>query len=171
VKEVHRQLEAFRGSRDIPKFTKYFLAQPERTEGLFLCIRELHPYPYKEYGSWLLSHMLKKKQLDGLPYYPILVDTLFETEDQTMYRNICNCLLTVSVQEYRESELIDLFLGFIGDFSIKVAVQMYAIRLLMQFCEKYPELVSEVREVIHLNSEGKTAAYKVGLRDFERKFS
>jgi hypothetical protein len=40
----------------------------------------------------------------------------------------------------------------------------------MQICEKYTELIPEVREVIHLNSEGKTAGYKVAMRDFEKKF-
>jgi hypothetical protein len=168
--EIHRQLETFRGSRDIPKFTKYFTADPERMDGLMQCIYNLEPYPFKEYGSWLFSHMIKSKKVDGLPYYNKLVDTFFKTEDQTVLRNIVNCLMMISVQEYRESELIDRLIECINNASYKVAVQMYSMRLLMQFCDKYPEFIPEVREVIHLNKEGKTAAYKVGLRDFDRKF-
>ena len=168
--EVHRQLEAFRGSRDIPQFTQFFLADPKRLERMMQCIYDQEPYPYKEYGSWLFSHMVKNKSVDGLPYYNRLVDTMFETEDQTLLRNVANCLLYISVQEYRESELFDLLLGFVNNASNKVALQMYAIRMLMQLCEKYPELIPEVREVIHLNKEGKTAAYNVAVRDFEKKF-
>ncbi len=168
--EIHRQLTSFRESRDIPKFTKFFTASPDRLDALVNCITELEPYPFKEYGSWLLVHMIKDRKVDGLPYYRRLLDTLFETDDQTMLRNILNCMNEIGVQEYRESELIDLCLGFINDASNKVALQMYSMRTLMTFCEKYPDLVSEVREVIHLNSKEKTAAYKVGMRDFEKKF-
>lgn len=168
--DIHRQLENFQGSRDIPAYTKYFTASQNRMDGLLSCIVNLEPYPYKEYGSWLLSHMLKAKKVDGLPYYPALVDTLLQTNDQTVLRNLTNCLLIIGAQDYKESELFDRLLGLINDASNKVAVQMYSMRILMQLCEKYPELAPEVREVIHLNKEGKTAAYKVGLRDFEKKF-
>ena len=168
--EIRRKLESFRESRDIPKFTKYFLASQERMDTLLLCITNLEPYPLKEYGSWLLCHMLKDGKIDGVPLYQPLADTLFETKDQTVLRNILNCINEIGIQEYRESELFDLLLGFINDASNKVALQMYSMRWLMQICEKYPELIPEVREVIHLNSEGKTPAYRAGMYHFEKKF-
>lgn len=168
--DIHKKLEAFRDSRDVPTYTKYFSASAERMDALLRCIVDLEAYPYKEYGSWLLSHILKRKAVDGLPYYTSLVDLLFETDDQTVLRNIAHCLLEIGVQEYRESELFDRLLGFLNDSSNKVALHMYSIRLLMQLCEKYPELAPEVRDVIHLNNEGKSAAYKIGVRDFDKKF-
>ncbi len=170
MSEVHRQLDAFKTTRDKVKYTQYFTSSPARLESLLQCIYNLDPYPYKEYSSWLLFHLLRGKQVDGVPMYTDLVDTLFRAEDQSTLRNIANCINIIGIQEYKESELIDLLIGFVNDASNKVALQMYSIRILMQFCEKYPELISEVREVIHLNSKGKTAAYKVGMRDFEKQF-
>ena len=170
MSEVHRQLDGFKVTRDKVKYVKYFTSSPDKLEGMLQCIYRLDAYPYKEYSSWLLFHMLRSKEVDGVPLYNDLVDTLFKASDQSTLRNITNCINIIGIQEYKESELIDLLIGYIDDASNKVALQMYSIRVLMQFCDKYPELISEVREVIHLNSEGKTAAYKVGMRDFEKQF-
>lgn len=170
MNEVHRQLEAFRGSRDKKKYVAYFTASNERFEALLQCICRLDPYPFKEYSSWLLVHIIRGKKKHGGPLYKDLVDTLFKTKDPTVLRNISCCIKEIGVQEYRESEFIDLLIGFVSDASHKVALQMFSIRILMQFCEIYPELTSEIREVIHLNKEGKTAAYKVAIRDFEKRF-
>ena len=104
---------------------------------------ELHPYPYKEYSSWLLVHILREGKLDGTPFYKQLVDTLFNTENQTVLRNVANCLNEIVLQEYRESELIDRLIAFLNDASNKVALHMLAINLLMKFCVKYPELATE----------------------------
>lgn len=139
-------------------------------DALLQCIFGLEPYPYQEYGSWLLVHIIRQKKLNCDHLYEPLTDTLFNTDNQTTLRNITICLEEIGVKEYRESELIDLFLSFINDASNKVALQLFSIRMLSQYCKRYPELIGEVREVIHLNAEGKTPAYKVGLRDFEKKF-
>lgn len=114
--------------------------------------------------------MLREKKLDGTPYYNQLVDTLFNTENQTVLRNVANCLNEIELQEYRESEFIDRLIAFLNNASNKVALHMLAIHLLIKFCAKYPELISEVRQVIHLNAAGKSAAYKVAIRNFEKKF-
>ncbi|GAB5417808.1 MAG: hypothetical protein Crog4KO_24440 [Crocinitomicaceae bacterium] len=168
--EVHEEILAFRWGRDKSTYINYFTSDPKKLYKLLQCIYQLEAYPIKEYSSWMLIHILRSKKVDGTPFYNDLIDTLFKTDNQSVLRNVANCIMEIGLQEYRESELIDLLLGFVNDASNKVALQMYSIRILMQFCEKYPELISEVREVIHLNSEGKTAAYKVGLRDFERQF-
>jgi len=168
--EIHRKLEDFRATRDIPKFTKYFLEDQKRFEGLLKCIYDLESYPFAEYGSWLLVHIIRGKKVDARALYNPLLDTLFKTENQTVMRNIAICLHEIGVQEYRETELIDLCLGFINDASNKVALQLFSIHLLGQFCAKYPELIGEVREVILINAEGKTPAYKVGMREFEKRF-
>ncbi|MCR9173109.1 MAG: hypothetical protein NXI10_11480 [bacterium] len=170
MNEIREQILAFRWGRDKSAYINYFTDQPERLEGLLECIYSLEKYPIKEYASYILTHILKSKKISGLPFYNDLADVLFKTDDQTVLRNVLNCLNEIGIQEYRESELFDLLLGFIADASNKVALQVYSIRWLIQICEKYPELVPEVREVIHINSEGKTAAYKVGMRDFGKKF-
>jgi len=168
--EVHEEILAFRWGEDKSAYINYFTSDPKKLDRLLRCIYQLEAYPIKEYSSWMLVHILRSKKVDGRPFYNDLLDTLFKTDNQSVLRNVANCIMEIGLQEYRESELIDLLLGFINDASNKVALQMYSMRLLMKICDKYPELISEVREVIHLNSEGKTAAYKVGMRDFDKKF-
>jgi hypothetical protein len=168
--DVHEQILAFRWGKDKSAYVNYFVANPRMLNELAQCIYRLEEYPI-EYASWMFMHILKSKKVDGKPFYNEFVDTLFKTDNQSVLRNVSCCIFEIGIQEYRESELIDLFIGFIDDAKNKVALQMYSIRLLMEFCVKYPELIPEVREVIHLNSEGKTAAYKIGLRDFEKKFA
>jgi len=170
MNEVHEEILAFRWGKDKSTYINYFTSDQKKLDALLQCIYQLEPYPIKEYSSWMLMHILRSKKVDGLPFYNDLLDTLFKTDNQSVLRNVANCMMEIGVQEYRESELFDLLLSYINDASNKVALQMYSIRLLMQICEKYPELAPEVSEVIHLNSEGKTAAYKVGMRDFGKKF-
>lgn len=170
MNEVREHILAFRWGRDKSHYINYYTSDPKRLNELVQCVYRLEEYPIKEYGSWMFMHILKSKKIDGAPFYNDLVDVVFKTTDQTVLRNVLCCLNEIGIQEYRESELFDRFLGFINDASNKVALQLYSIRWLMQICEKYPELSVEVSEVIHLNSEGKTAAYKVGMRDFDKKF-
>lgn len=169
--EVHEQILAFRWGRDKSAYIQYFTEEPQRLEELLDCIYRLEAYPVKEYASYILTHIVKSKKISGQPFYNDLADVLFKTDNQSVLRNVLNCLNEIGVQEYRESELFDLLIKFIGDASNKVALQVYSIRWLIQLCEKYPELTDEVREVIHFNIVGKTAAYKIALRDFERKFA
>ena len=101
--------------------------------------------------------------------YNDLVDILFETDNQTVLRNVSNSLCELNITEYRESEFIDLLILFIQTFENKVALQVYSMRLLVLFCKKYLELIPEIMEVIDLNQEGKTAAYGSARRIFIKK--
>jgi len=168
--EVQEQILAFRWGRDKSAYIKYFTDQPERLEELLDCIYRLEAYPIKEYASYILTHILKSKAISGLPFYNDLADVLFKTDNQSVLRNVLNCLNQIGIQEYRESELFDLLIGFIEDASNKVALQVYSIRWIIKLCEKHPDLISEVIDIIHLNKEGKTAAYKIAVGDFERAF-
>jgi len=169
--EIHEQILAFRWGKDRSSYINYFTSDQEKLRELVDCIDQLETYPIREYGSWMLMHIIKSKKVKDFPFYEQLIDILFKTDNQSVLRNVACCVMEMGVKEYRESELFDLLLGFLNDSSNKVALQMYSIRLLMQICEKYPELVPEVREVIHLNKEGKSPAYNAGVHRFEKKFS
>lgn len=164
--EIREKILDFRLSRDKKAFIQYFTKDQEHLDAMLEHIWNLSEYPYKEYASWMFIHILQSGEIDGSPYYKRLVDTLFKTDDQTVLRNISVCLNQLKITSYKESDLIDLLIGFIQDGSNKVALQVYAIYLLIQFCEKYPELTQEIREIIELNSEGKTAAFRVAKRNF-----
>ena len=112
-------------------------------------------------------HIVQSKRIDVQYLYLKLVDVLFATDNQTVLRNVSNCTYHLQVTEYRESEFIDLLLGFIKNYDNKVALQVYSIYTLMQFVQRYPELQQGVSEIIKLHSNGKTVSYRVAKSRFE----
>lgn len=169
--EVKHKIVEFRDSRNKEEFIHYFTSDKRRLDEILRHIWSLSEYPYKEYASWMFMHIVKSKKIDATKYYNKLVDTLFKTHDQTVLRNVVCCLDQINITDYQESELIDQLISFIQDRSNKVALQVYSIYLLIKFCKKYPELTQEILVVIMMNSEGKTAGYRIAIRNFHHELN
>lgn len=168
-KDIHEVVLGFRDSHDTKSKIDYFRKNPEEFSPLMKLVLNQEPYPYAEYASWMLTHLIKIDSEPFLPFYERLVDLLFETKNQTLLRNVANIVSRIGVTEYRESDFIDLLIGFIKDHENKVALHVYSIYILIHFVRKYPELKEEVSEIIDMNEEGKTVAYKVAQRNFRKK--
>ncbi len=164
---IKEKILEIRIASDKKEFIEYFVTIPKKIDELANCVFQLEEYPYKEYASWILMHLVQSKRIDVQHLYPSLVDVLFKTKNQTVLRNVTNCIYHLEITKYRESDFIDLLLGFIKNYENKVAVQVYAIYSLMQFVTKYPELTQEVSEIIEFHSKGKTMSYMVAKRRFE----
>jgi hypothetical protein len=167
--DIRERVLQIRSKRDKSELVNHFVQTPSDIPKLLQLIKDLEPYPNKEYASWSLIHLIKSKQLDLQHLYNDLVGILYTTDDQSVLRNVTCCLSHLKITEYRESEFIDLLILFIQTFENKVALQVYSMRILILFCKKYPELTPEIMEVIDLNQEGKTAAYGSARRDFIKK--
>lgn len=163
---IKEKIVEVRTNRDKSVSVDYFVARPKEFDELMNCIFNLEEYPYKEYASWLLIHISRSKKLDLAPYYERMVDVLFNTDNQTVLRNVSRSLTEMRITDYRESEFIDLLIGFIQNYDNKVALQVYSIYLLQQFVKRYPELKEEIIEIIALHRPEKTAAYKIAERNF-----
>lgn len=168
--ELKDRLVEFRNSRDKTTFTNYFSAYPGKVKELIQIVKDLSPYPYKEYGSWMLCHLVKENPEAFQRWYADFVDLIFQTEDQTVLRNVMVCLTQLNFESYRDGEFIDRLMGFIQDASNKVALQVYSIYVLINVANKYPELIDEFRQTIDFHSRNKTAAYQVAQRNFHRAF-
>ena len=167
--EIREKIRELRTTHDRKKYIQYFADNPNEIEELVQIILNLEVYPYKEYASWALTHLYKSHELNLEHYYIPFVDLIFKTDNQTVLRNIVNCLSHMRITDYRESELIDLLIGFVQNPKNKVALHVYSIYVLIQFVQKYPELKSEILEIIELNVEGKTPAYRIARRNFLEK--
>lgn len=166
---IRDEILRIRQVRNKSEFISLFQKNPEYLDELLKEILNLSEYPYKEYASWILVHLCKSSDLDIQKHYPDLIDVLFKTNDQTVLRNIVNCISMLKIQEYRESDLIDLLIHFIQDPKNKVALHVYSIYILIQFVQKYPELKSEISEIIAHNERGKSAAFQVARRNFDTR--
>lgn len=166
--DIRQKILEIRSAQDRSTFGVYFANRPEEFQELLACFFNLDEYPYKEYASWMLIHISQSKRIDLQSYYPQFVDLLFKTNDQTVLRNITRTLHDFTVTNYRESEFIDLLIGFVQDHNNKVALHVYSIYLLAQFVRHYPELKAEISEVIALHRVGKSAAYFSSERNFHK---
>ena len=162
----HEKILQIRTIKDKKVSVDYFVNHPKDFQKLMQCIFDLEEYPVKEYASWLLIHISQSKRIDLTPYYKRMVDVLFETDNQTVLRNVSRSLHEMNITKYRESEFIDLLIGFIQNSENKVALQVYSIYILQHFVRRYPELKEEIIEIIALHSNEKTAAYGIAQRNF-----
>ena len=166
---IRERVVQIRSQRNKQELVDHFVKNQDDVANLFKLIKDLEPYPHKEYASWSLIHLCKSKRIDLQYLYNDLVDILFKTNNQSVLRNVVCCLDQLKISDYQESELIDQLIAFIQNFENKVALQVYSMRVLAQFCKKYPELTPEIMEIIDLNQEGKTAAYGSARRNFIKK--
>lgn len=167
--DIRDKVLEIREGRNFEEFQKYFRENPKAYKKLIELILKEEAYPVPEYASWILTHLCKTDAPNLQPFYAKIVDRLFINENQTVRRNLINVVDHLEITNYRESELIDLLISYINDFENKVAVQVYSIQVLTKFIKKYPELKSEVAEVIELNSENKSPAYSASSRKFYKK--
>ena len=168
--DIRERVLQIRSQRDTGELVNHLLQTPSDVTKLIQLIKNLEPYPSKEYASWSLIHLIKSKKLDLNYLYKDLVDILYATDDQSILRNDTCCLSHLKITDYRESEFIDLLILFIRTFEKKVALQVYSMRILILFCKKHTELSPEIMEVIDLSQEGKTAYFGSDQRNFIKKF-
>ena len=168
--ELEDRLIEFRNTRNKAEFSEYFRSHPEKIDELVQLIVELRPYPVKEYGSWILCHLVKNDPKNFQRYYSTFIDLLFRTRDQSVLRNIMVCLIHLRVEPHREGELVTQLLRFIEEGSNKVALQVYSIYMLKNIGSKHPDLIPEFRQTIDFHARNKTAAYWVAQRNFNRAF-
>lgn len=166
--DIREKILEIRTVFDKTAFVAYFNDRPKEFDELMNCIFALEEYPIKEYASWILIHVSESRKIDLQPYYPKLVDVLFKTKDQTVLRNVSRSLHHFQVNDYRESEFIDLLISFIQNYDNKVALQVYSMYILAQFIKIYPELKEEISEIIALHRTNKTASYFAAERNFHK---
>lgn len=155
---------------DRQKLLSPFLKDRSKIDELVRITKNLEEYPLKEYASYALTH-LQKQKVDLAPYRNTFIDILFLTDNQSVLRNLSNIVYQLPFDDYRESEFFDLLLSFIKNPANKVALHVYSIYNLIHFAKRYPELIEEIRLIIHDKASQKSPAYKVAIRNFEKKIS
>ncbi len=152
--------------RKFDSYQSYFKKNPSEVEELVTLVEEMAEYPLQEYASWILVHICKSQKELVAPFYSRCIEILFVNENQSVRRNILNVIQHLKISTYRESEFIDLLISFIQNFENKVATQVYSMHLLALFTLKYPEIKTEIIEIIQLHAEKKTPAYGAGFRGY-----
>ncbi len=155
--------------RKFDSYQSYFKENPNEIEELIILVEKEAPHPLQEYASWILAHLAKSQKDEVKNYYNHFINLLFSNENQSVRRNILNVIQQIGILEFKESEFIDLLISFIQNYENKVATQVYSMQILVQFTLKYPELQTEIQEIIELNAENKSPAYHAGMKNYIRK--
>ena len=171
MKELKHILDNFKRNRDFDGLTELFTENHELREDLFQIIKNKTEYPYSEHASWILTHFTKAKPKLTQLKIKLLIDILFETDNQSVLRNVLNTLNHLELSDYRESELIDLLVNFILDKKNKVALHVYSIQLLTQFIKKYPDLKQEIDQVLTIQVENASPAYIAAVKAYHKTFA
>ena len=163
IKEIVLEV---RNNRSFAEYQTYFKQHPDKVKQLIHLLINEKDYPLPEYSSWIIVHLCKANKELIIPFQNELVDFIFENTNESACRNTLNIIKHIGITSYRESDFIDLLISYIQDYNLKVAVQVYSMHILAEFVLKYPELKTEIIEIIDLHSEKKTPAYGAGKRKF-----
>lgn len=161
-------MDEFYQERNFPFYNNFFFSHPKELEELLAISLQADKGKHCINGTWVCAHLA---EVDNKPFKKIHKDILhfLQTEThQSSLRNWMKVMTFLPTPEEIEGEVIDLCIAFIQNPENKVALQMYSILVLMPILKKYPELIPEIKAIIDLNSEGKTAAYHAIHRKFER---
>ena len=167
--DIKERVLGIRSGTSFDTFQKYFLENPKQIEALVDILINENSYPLPEYASWIIVHLSKSQKTELIQFQNKLIDFLFINQNESVRRNVLNIQKHLGITLYKESEFIDLLISYIQNYEEKVAVQVYSMQLLVSFVKKYPELKTELLEIIELNSEKKTPAYYSAQRHFVKK--
>lgn len=168
MKEARIFLKEFITERDFKKATSFLADEQKLCEKLLRLIEQKAEYPFAEHASWMWIHLAKEKPAFAQPFYPRLLDILFETKNESILRNVLNALFQLEIEDYRQSEFVDLLFGFLLNKAHKVALHVYSIYFLMRFVRLYPELKGELQHCVEILMENPTPALTVAARNMRR---
>jgi hypothetical protein len=114
-----------------------------------------------------LFHIARSNATVLNQFQKLFIDCILENENGTVLRNSLGILLEFPLIEYKEGLLLDRLFHFLVDENYKVAIQVYALYLLIDFTKKYPEIKQEILEIIKIKAEKPhTPALKMGIKNY-----
>lgn len=161
-------LDQFKYERDFKKVAQLLKENSGFEIKLLKLVEEKASYPYAEYASWIWTHICKDLPEIAQLYYKNLLNILFETNNETVLRNILAGILNLKKTAFKESEFINLLFQFLSNKSHKVALHVYSIYNLIDFVKKYPELKQELSLCLEILSENSSPALNVAIRKFKQ---
>ncbi len=146
-------LNMFRDAAMRPMVLHYFLERKYGVETLIKYAASNEAYPLPDYASWVITHLVKQFPNQLTDHQPQLIDAFLISDNQTVLRNITVGLTLLPLIEYREGELYDGLVRHLMNPDDKVALHVNCIYKLIQFAQKYPELIHEIEPVIEIRTE------------------
>ncbi|MDO8899340.1 MAG: hypothetical protein Q7V19_16935 [Bacteroidales bacterium] len=111
-------------------------------------------------ASWLLSHLWDRSPQLLRPFQHELTELLFQTNSDSVRRNILRILDGMPVNESDMGNLIDVCIQWMLSENHAIAVRCNAMQILFRICQVEPDLSGEVKAcILALNDYG-SAGFK-----------
>lgn len=107
-------------------------------------------------ASWPMSIVIEKHPSFIKPWYPKLIEWLQNPNFHiAVKRNIVRLLQNVDIPDNYIGQIIELCFGYLRNEKEAIAVQAFAMQVIMNATKKFPELGFELREcIMHLMPNG-----------------
>lgn len=162
-------LNMFRDAAMRPMVLQYFMERKYGVETLLKYAASKEAYPLPDYASWVITHLVKNFPDQMGDYQPQLIDAFLISDNQTVLRNLAVGFILLPLIDYREGELYDALIRHLMTPDDKVALHVNCIYKLIQFAQKYPELIHEIQPVIKIRTEqNKQASLSAAGKKFSK---
>jgi hypothetical protein len=104
------------------------------------------------------------------PHLEEIIDHLFTTKHDGSKRLLLKVISFFPIPASKEGELIDQCLTWLESPKEKVALKVYSMQILSEFCEKEPELVPEFLVILENHYEHNSIAFKSRANKVFKKF-
>jgi hypothetical protein len=169
--DVKAFLEAFKKVRDFKAVFPLLLEDPAFRNALFGEI-ETNVYPYAAYASWIAEHFFERYPEQFPEWVPAFRKVLFTIDNHTVQRNLVHIFVHNKAALEDDGEFLELLIGFMRDPESLPALKVNAFKAIeTQYLGAYPELVSELQQVIELHSEDARPSIRALVRYFYKRYS
>lgn len=117
-------------------------------------------------ASWLVENIIIPKSSLHQRYAIQLCDALLKSENPAMRRNVAKTIAQSYIPEEREDELFDFSIRAIGNSNEAVAVKVHCVSIAFQITLRYPELATEIYELIKEQEPKNSVAFAACSRKY-----
>lgn len=120
-------------------------------------------------AAWPMSYVAEAHPQLALPHLPALLKLLQQSNIHNgITRNIVRLLQFVSIPEPLHGEVMDRCFRYIEDLQEKPAIKAFALTVLYNLSQHYPEIVPEIKAIIADRLEYETPAFRARAKIFLR---
>jgi len=127
---------------------------------------ELFPLIYSSNGylanraGWVVEKCAEKYPSLVEPHLDEIVDFLPDIRFGGLRRVLLKVLILLYIPENRLSEIVDICLTWLESPKEKVAVKVYSMRILAEFCRNEPEMIPEFLSIVENHYERNSFAFQ-----------
>lgn len=150
---VRETLIRYRSSADYLELLPQFCSKASYVDELVDIVCGHEPYPMSQYASHVLLHVARFRKDLLEKHVDQLIDLLFVTKIESVFRNVLGVLLCFPVESYKEGELLQLLFEKLEHPDTKPGIVSYSMKKIQQYLVLYPELKNEYDQVLALRQE------------------